>query len=61
MSLCIRAMYEVFPDIRAFGCCHEVFFTQKLLCEALREIMGIEGVTREEIKTNVLESTTLPG
>ncbi|NLW02055.1 MAG: alpha-glucosidase/alpha-galactosidase [Clostridiaceae bacterium] len=54
MSLCIRAMYEVFPDIRAFGCCHEVFFTQKLLCEALREIMGIEGVTREEIKTNVL-------
>ena len=32
MSLCVQTLYHVFPDIRAFGCCHEVFGTQKLLC-----------------------------
>lgn len=54
MTLCTRTLYEVFPDIRAFGCCHEVFNTQHLLGEALREVKGITGVPREEIKTNVL-------
>ena len=31
MSLCVRTLYEVFPAIKAFGCCHEVFGTQKVL------------------------------
>ena len=35
MSLCVRTLYEVFPGIKAFGCCHEVFGTQKLLCSML--------------------------
>ena len=25
MSLCVRTLYHVFPQIKAFGCCHEVF------------------------------------
>lgn len=54
MSLCVRTLYEVFPQIRAFGCCHEVFGTQKLLAEVIKEELGIEGVTRQEIATNVL-------
>ncbi len=31
MSLCVKALYETFPEIKAFGCCHEVFGTQKML------------------------------
>ena len=54
MSLCMATLYEVFPQIRAFGCCHEVFGTQKLLASMLLDMCGIEGVTRQEIKVNVL-------
>lgn len=53
MSLCIRALYETFPAIRAFGCCHEVFSTQTLLANMLEDLHGIKGVTRQEIKVNV--------
>ena len=31
MSLLVKTLYSVFPQIKAFGCCHEVFGTQKLL------------------------------
>ncbi len=54
MSVCVRTLYEVFPQIKAIGCCHEVFGTQKLLALALKEICGIDGVDRQEIRTNVL-------
>lgn len=54
MSVCVRTLYEVFPKIKAIGCCHEVFGTQKLLALALKEVCQIEGVERQEIKTNVL-------
>ncbi len=53
MTLCIRTLYEVFPAIKAFGCCHEVFGTQKLLCDILREEMGVENVDRHELYTTV--------
>ncbi len=54
MSICMKALYTVFPKIKAFGCCHEVFHTQTLLTHALKELEGIEDVKREEIKVNVL-------
>ncbi len=53
MSLCIRTLYEVFPGIKAFGCCHEVFGTQKLLCSMLETQEGIPGVTRQQLYTTV--------
>lgn len=31
MSLCVKTLYYVYPEIKAFGCCHEVFGTQKML------------------------------
>ncbi|MDR2477895.1 MAG: alpha-glucosidase/alpha-galactosidase, partial [Treponema sp.] len=31
MTICTRTLYKEFPGIKAFGCCHEVFNTQKLL------------------------------
>lgn len=54
MAVCVNVLYKVFPKIKAFGCCHEVFGTQKLLAKALAEFEGIEGVRREEIITNVI-------
>ncbi len=53
MSLCIRTLYEAFPGIRAFGCCHEVFGTQELLCAMLRSEEGIGGVKRQDLYTTV--------
>lgn len=54
MTVCVRTLYQTFPEIKAFGCCHEVFSTQKLLGVALSDICGIERVTRDEVKVNVL-------
>ena len=53
MSLCVRTLYEVFPQIKAFGCCHEVFGTQRLLCAMLKTEAGIDGVTRQDLYTTV--------
>ena len=53
MSLCMRTLYEVFPGIKAFGCCHEVFGTQKLLCSMLEHEAGIPGVQRQDLYTTV--------
>ncbi len=54
MTLCMKALYYTFPEIKAFGCCHEVFGTQSLLRDALEDIKGIKDVKRDEIKVNVL-------
>jgi alpha-galactosidase len=54
MALCVAALYATFPGIKAFGCCHEVFGTHSLLCDMLADMCGINGVTREQIMTNVL-------
>lgn len=53
MSACVRTMYKVFPEIKAFGCCHEVFGTQKLLAKILEEKYGVTA-TRDEIRTNIV-------
>ena len=54
MSLCVRTLYEVYPQIKAFGCCHEVFGTQKLLCAMLKTEEGIPDVKRQDIYTTVV-------
>lgn len=54
MSLCVRTLYEVFPQIKAFGCCHEVFSTQELLKAALYDIEGVKADNRKDIKINVM-------
>ena len=53
MAMRIRTLYEVFPKIKAFGCCHEVFGTQKLLIRALQEVgIADETATKYDIYTN---------
>ncbi|HCR41457.1 MAG TPA: alpha-glucosidase/alpha-galactosidase, partial [Lachnospiraceae bacterium] len=54
MSLCVKTLYTVFPQIKAFGCCHEVFGTQKVLKDITEEALGIAGIERSEIHVNVL-------
>ena len=53
MTTITRTLYKVFPEIKAFGCCHEVFGTQKILARMLKEKCGIEA-KREEIRVNVV-------
>lgn len=47
MSACVKALYDTFPQIKAFGCCHEVFHTQDFLCCVLREMTGIRAQRRD--------------
>jgi alpha-galactosidase len=56
MTVCTRVLYKVFPKIKAFGCCHEVFGTQKLLKSILVKTgaAGAQEIRREDIVTNVL-------
>ena len=54
MTLCVKTLYRVFPQIRAFGCCHEVFGTQKLLCLVAKEMLGVPSAEHDEIKVNPL-------
>lgn len=52
MTICVRTLYRVFPEIKAFGCCHEVFGTQKFLARMVEETWGDKNVGRAEIKVN---------
>lgn len=52
MTLCVKTLYRVFPQIKAFGCCHEVFGTQRFLAEVVEKELGIQPVERHEIKVN---------
>ncbi len=56
MTICVRTLYREFPGIKAFGCCHEVFNTQKLLCDFVaREGLAEDGeVKREDLTTRVV-------
>jgi alpha-galactosidase len=56
MTVCTRILYKEFPEIKAFGCCHEVFNTQKLLITVLEQqkLVPAGTVKREDITTRVL-------
>lgn len=54
MTLCVKVLYDVFPEIKAFGCCHEVFGTQRVLKAIAEEMLGLKDIEREDIHVNVL-------
>ena len=54
MTLCVKTLYRTFPQIKAFGCCHEVFGTQDLLATAYADITGNPKPQRQEIDVNVI-------
>ena len=47
MSILVKTLYRVFPGIKAFGCCHEVFHTQDFLCCVLKEMTGQQAQRRD--------------
>ena len=53
MAVCVNALYQAFPGIKAFGCCHESFHTQKLLAKMLEMELGTE-VSKDDIYINFL-------
>ncbi len=54
MTLCVRTLYKVFPGIKAFGCCHEVFKSQELLGRLYGDAFGTEPAPRQEVKVNIV-------
>ena len=52
MSICVKTLYDVFPGIKAFGCCHEVFHAQNFLCAVAAEELGIPRPDRHDIYTD---------
>jgi alpha-galactosidase/6-phospho-beta-glucosidase family protein len=53
MTLCTSAFYAAEPQIKAFGCCHEVFGTQEMLAGLVAEHFGVPRPERQEIKTEI--------
>ncbi len=49
MTACTKTLFDVFPEIKAFGCCHEVFHAQEFLCCAAKEILGGGRPNRKEM------------
>jgi len=54
MSICTRTLTRVAPQLKVFGCCHEVFSTQKMLARVASQYLNIELPHRNEIQVNVL-------
>lgn len=54
MSLCVKTLYQTFSGIKAFGCCHEVFGTQKVLRGICQEICGEGDIDWHDILVNVV-------
>ena len=54
MSVCTGTLYKIFPEIKAFGCCHEVFHAQDLMAKMLECECDIKNIKREDISLNVL-------
>ena len=49
MTICCKTLFDVFPGVRAFGCCHEVFNAEDFLCCVLQEELGIPRPDRHEL------------
>lgn len=49
MTACTKTLYDVFPEIKAFGCCHEVFHAQEFLCCVAHEVLGVPRPVRREM------------
>jgi alpha-galactosidase len=53
MTLCTSAFYAAEPQIKAFGCCHEVFGTQARLAHLVEASFAVPRPKRREIHTDV--------
>lgn len=49
MTVLCRTLFDVFPGVRAFGCCHEVFHAEDFLCCVVKEQLGVPRPDRHEL------------
>ncbi len=49
MTILVKTLFDVFPEIKAFGCCHEVFHAEDFLCCAVHEQLGVPRPDRHEL------------
>ncbi len=55
MTVCTRTLTKVAPELKVFGCCHEVFGTQRMLANLIPQYLDTpEAPHRDEIRVNVL-------
>jgi len=53
MTICCKTLFDVFPSVHAFGCCHEVFHTEDFLCCMLKEICNIPRPDRHTLTVDI--------
>jgi alpha-galactosidase len=53
MTICTAALYAAEPEIRAFGCCHEVFGTQRRLAALVADWFGVQRPDEKVIRLDV--------
>lgn len=49
MTILCKTLFDVFPGIKAFGCCHEVFHAEDFLCCVVKEQLGAPRPDRHEL------------
>ena len=49
MTILCKTLFDVFPGIKAFGCCHEVFHAEDFLCCVVKERLGVSRPHRQEL------------
>jgi alpha-galactosidase len=55
MTICTRTLTRVEPSLKVFGCCHEVFGTQRHLARVAADELGLDAPPpRGEVAVNVL-------
>lgn len=53
MALCTAALFADTPEIKAFGCCHEVFGVQKRIAGLVEKWFHVSQPGREEIRLDI--------
>jgi len=53
MTLSVAALYEAEPDIKAFGCCHEVFGTQRKIAGLVKKWFKVKAPARNDIQLDI--------
>ncbi|MCL2508836.1 MAG: alpha-glucosidase/alpha-galactosidase [Oscillospiraceae bacterium] len=56
MAMCMNTLYREFPDIKAFGCCHEVFGTKTLLCRIAGMYLSLSESGKAAFKASDLKA-----
>ncbi len=49
MTILCKTLFDVFPGIKAFGCCHEVFHAEEFLCCVVKEQLNVPRPNRHEL------------